>query len=146
MYAAQCLERGIGVFLVLPMSPGGPTDVDQFDAMLDDNHKRTLGRLLNKLRKWRELPAEQEALMERALTMRNWLAHRFFRDRAGQFMTSSGRAAMIEELGEAWRLFDSAHSYIRHVTAVWMKEHGITQDALAEIERQMIADAAENHD
>jgi hypothetical protein len=80
------------------------------DAVLDEldqklHNSKTLGQLIGDVEK--EVPIEDEVkkLMGDALKRRNFLMHRFFRERAFAFETTAGRKRMVDELKEA-------HAYV----------------------------------
>lgn len=102
---------------------------------------RTLGALVRKLRKGVDVSEAQANKLEEALTKRNWLAHRYFWDRAGHFMSPRGREKMIRELRECRDLFQQTYDEFSALTQSWLRHHGLTDDVLAEQERRIIAEA-----
>ena len=117
MYLAQVLEHGIvNTFIFLELIPKtkGKWDVNRFDCYLNGEFGKTLGQLISKLRSLVTINADLEALLVSALEKRNWLAHHYFRERAAQFMSASGRDLMIQELQQYQVLlnFDSLNSFL----------------------------------
>ena len=82
MYLAQCLERQLALILATKYGPG-PTKITrtEFDNILADLFSRTLG-LVTKIGKLAELGEDEKEQLQKALNKRNWLAHRYFWERA----------------------------------------------------------------
>src|SRR5437879_2832975 len=92
VYCGQLLEHGIVNAMVTLRLPNR----DQFtkrdiDAFMDQQFENTLGKLVKDIRAETALPADVEDLLAQALSMRNWLCHDYFRERAVEFMTERGR-------------------------------------------------------
>jgi hypothetical protein len=72
---------------------------------MDEAFAMTFGRLLKELRQMGQSTHFLQRDLDQARDMRNWLAHRYFRDRAVQFMSPAGRVVMLQELDDATKLF-----------------------------------------
>jgi hypothetical protein len=135
MYMAQVLEHGIVnafVFLELMPKTKGKWTPDEFEAYMDGEFDKTLGRLIGKLRKLTTINNDMESLLTVTLKKRNWLAHHYFRDRAKEFMNSSGRDSMILELQQCRDLFKETDEKLEAVIMPLMKKVGITDEILRE--------------
>ena len=86
---AQLLERYLGYTILAAQDQ---SDSESFADM-------SMGRLIRRLRRLVPLSSSISARLEAARDKRNWLAHRYFSDRATLFQTASGRAEMVRELG-----------------------------------------------
>ena len=108
MYQAQCLEQQLALILATKYGPG-PAKLSntEFDNVLDALFSRTLGQLVNGIGKLASLSEDEEGRLQKAVTKRNWLAHRYFSDRSIDFLSESGREMMVEELQEVSDFFHS---------------------------------------
>ena len=121
-YAASCLEHGLTIALMkaeLMSQVAGrasrektaPSRAD-WEAMFDDYMAKhdalPLGTLIQRFRKVVKTSAELDALLDKALAQRNFLAHGFFRERAVSFAHGAGRTEMIAELDAAHDLLTQA--------------------------------------
>lgn len=90
MYCAQVLEHGI-VNLWTGLRDGTITSREDMEADYMALFERTMGQLNTTLRSRRPDYSDVEDGLRRALALRNFLAHRYFRERAAAFMTKEGR-------------------------------------------------------
>lgn len=144
MYQAQCVERQLAILLATKYGPGirKITRVE-YDEILQSLFAKTFGGLINKLRKTIEIPDNFEKSLKQALEYRNWLAHHYFWERAGHFMSTIGRTKMIEELQE---IVDFLHSFdheLISVSTAWAKKNGVSEDVINQ-ERERLIQEAEN--
>ncbi|MBI2509007.1 MAG: hypothetical protein HYV99_03225 [Betaproteobacteria bacterium] len=106
VYLAQVLEHGLANALLcaelLPSRAGKPVPRKQweaeFDAFMERQFEGTLGRLIRSLKKAAPIPTELEGLLTEALEKRNFLAHHFFRERAGAFSHAKGGRKCLKNL------------------------------------------------
>jgi hypothetical protein len=135
MYMAQVLEHGIvNAFIFLELLPKtkGKWTPDEFDAYMDGEFDKTLGRLIGKLRNLTTINNDLESLLTVALKKRNWLAHHYFRERAEECMSTSGRNSMIVELQRCRDLFKETDEKLEVVIKPLMKKLGMTDEILEE--------------
>ncbi|MDA8325456.1 MAG: hypothetical protein M0033_04490 [Nitrospiraceae bacterium] len=144
MYHAQCVERQIALLLSTEYGPGSKKITRaQYDGLLQSHFKRTLGALLCKLEKSTSLPTDFEKTLRAALEKRNWLAHKYFWERAGHFVSDKGRAKMIMELQEASDHFERLDAKLTEVTESWARRNNVTSKDLQEALERVIANADE---
>lgn len=137
MYMAQCLERKLAITLATRYGPG-PTEITraEYDDLLNRLFSRTLGQLVRDIGKLAELNPEEEERLQRALRKRNWLAHRYFWERAADFFSEAGRVLMIRELQEAVKTFEALDQLFVRKTMEWAEPRGITHQSIEqEMER-----------
>ena len=87
MYWAQCVEQAIFLNLVFfdLYSKIGKTIKrkkeweETYDAYEKDELRKTMGRLIEKLKKEGKSTNEVQGLLEACLKKRNWLAHSYFK-------------------------------------------------------------------
>ncbi|MBU4346447.1 MAG: hypothetical protein KKH29_03875 [Candidatus Omnitrophica bacterium] len=133
MYLAQVLEHGIvNTFIFLELIPKtkGKWDFNEFDSYLNGKFGKTLGQLISKLRSLTNINDDLEALLVNALEKRNWLAHHYFRERATQFMSTSGRNLMIQELQQYQELFREADEKLETIISPLREKFGITENII----------------
>ncbi len=140
IYLAQVLEHGIvNTFIFLELIPRtkGKWKVDEFDAYLNGEFEKTLGRLINKLRSLTSISDDLETTLHSALEKRNWLAHHYFRERSSQFMSEFGRNSMIQELQECQKLFNHADETLGAVLTPLRLKFGVTDSKIDEFLENM---------
>ena len=137
MYQAQCLERQLAIILATRYGPG-PTKLSrtELDEKFDDLFSKTLGQLVNEVGRLAKLTKDEEKRLQEALSKRNWLTHRYFWERAIEFLSESGRASMIRELKATTHSFNTLDELFTNKTIEWARTVGITQQTLdKELER-----------
>ncbi len=123
VYLAQCLEHGIVIALLytklIPREHSrakagkafSATDFEKrFDIFMDKQFEETMGGLISRLLKSATLPAGFDTQLIKAKELRNFLIHRYFRERAEGFVSKMGRQAMLIELKKAQELFDAVEA------------------------------------
>ena len=137
MYHAQCLEKQLVITLATKYGPG-PTRITrtEFDSILEELDSKTLGQLVSKIKNLKSLSDEEGKLLKGALETRNWLAHRYFWERATDFLSESGRASMNSELQNASSLLETQDELFTKKTLEWAESHGINGQLIdKELER-----------
>jgi hypothetical protein len=125
VYLAQCVEHGIVIALLYTkLIPGehsraksgkafSATDFERrFDVFMDKQFEETMGGLISRLLKSATLPAGFDIQLIKAKEVRNFLIHRYFRERAEEFVSRTGRQAMLIELKEAQELFEAVDAQL----------------------------------
>jgi hypothetical protein len=102
-------------------------------------HFDTMGKLMYELRAVSKIPTDLDDLLKRALKKRNWLAHEFFRERAAEFMTSTGRQQMLADIDECRDLFQTADEALDNVVKPLYSAAGITEGGLEREYKSMLA-------
>jgi hypothetical protein len=65
-----------------------------------------------------------------ALQTRNWLTHHYFWDRAGKFVTPTGREEMMQELELLREQLEEFDAYFDRIAQAWAERHGITKEMI----------------
>jgi len=136
IYFSQVLEHGLVNALVfidlLPRRAGRPVPrrewFKEFNSFMDQHFETTLGKMIRSLKTAIAVPGELESLLAVALEKRNFLAHHYFKDRAAEFMTKTGRDAMICELQDARTLFEQADDKLDEVVKPLRERFGFTDE------------------
>lgn len=97
--------------------------------------KKTLGRLLQPLKKSSIIPADLKSFLGTVLKKRNYLAHSFFTAKGNDLDTPEGIQRMIQALKEMRNMFEKAQTLIRETVENVMDDLGISSKA--EIQRRM---------
>ncbi|CAN7696847.1 hypothetical protein [Caballeronia sp. LjRoot31] len=141
IYLAQCLEQSIFQHLLFfDHFPKAVAEfkskdawIDAFDAFEARELGHTMGKLIRRIKDVGKPTEVIQALLSGALEQRNWLAHRYFSDRAVSFTQESGRDAMIAELGVIQTLFRDTAREIDALTMPTAKKYGLTDEALEKV-------------
>lgn len=122
---AQILEHGLkisNIFADVVASSDSNGNEADFDPFTDKYLKNTMGQLVLKLKERTTVPTESEQklvelnqLLLESVTLRNYLAHRFFFDRMIDTAEKIGREKMIQELKSAQKLFLRADALLAQV-------------------------------
>ncbi|HEX5881784.1 MAG TPA: hypothetical protein VF468_26225 [Actinomycetota bacterium] len=110
-------------------------DIDEF---MDEAFAMTFGRLLKELRRMGQSTAFLQRDLDQARDMRNWLAHRYFRDRAVQFMSPAGRVVMLKELDDATNLFLRVNESLEQLSAQVRAANNVGEDAVRREYEQLL--------
>jgi hypothetical protein len=139
VYLAQVLEHAVVNALMhidliskRPKSCSPEEWEKTFDKYLETQFDLTMGRMIQRLKEVSTLPDDLERLLKLALQKRNWLAHDYFRERATDFMSESGREVMIEELEQAGNLFRYVDHRLEETIKPVRERYGLTDEKIAE--------------
>lgn len=149
MYRASCVEQSIIQLIVFYdfFSKHAPnfkskeqweSDFDKFD---EEMSFKTMGRLVKHLTGIKAISAEIEENLQKALSKRNWLAHRFFVDHALNFVSAAGREIMINELQQCYELFNEIESILEPITISLMNKYGLTEEFLEKAKNELFEEA-----
>ena len=131
MSLAQCLEHRLAVLLTCAndFGPEGCT-AERYDKVLRDFLSQTFGQLASELCDSVKLRPELERRLREAVTIRNQLAHRYFRESVGEFVSPDGRRVMIEELDRLTDELDELDDYVERLQVAWLHQRAITRETV----------------
>lgn len=138
-FHAQVLEQGL-INLVVGLKTRGLTQITEVDIIkaFDRMQRKTLGILLNDIRKRIDVPREIDDALSTALEDRNYLIHRFFVHHDVDFLSIPGCIDMIEELRKIDFRFQETDRLVDSITLPLWADLGITQEIIeSEIETLM---------
>ncbi|MFA6608448.1 MAG: hypothetical protein WCT07_00870 [Candidatus Paceibacterota bacterium] len=146
IYSAQCLEHGLVNALIyldlipskMPVSHSKDWE-DSVDSFTSRHFEHTLGRMIKDLEKVTNVPLNLSDKLAKALTLRNWLAHNYFRERAKEFLFSDGRKSMIKELEDAISIINEADEQLSITLDPVLKKYGITEELIAKTSDEMLS-------
>jgi uncharacterized protein YutE (UPF0331/DUF86 family) len=146
MYMAQVLEHAIvNALLVLRFLPTRPDHNSKeswesaFDDFYDGEFGKTFGNMLKTLDSLSILPLELISQLRAAKSTRDRLAHSFFRDHDLQFITQSGRVAMIDVCEAAIAEFKAADDELDAYCAPFRLRFGMTDEWIDQKLRELEA-------
>jgi hypothetical protein len=141
-YGAQILEQELMLLAsVLHMGAAGPLTGKWVNELMDRIESKTFGGILSEARKFGTVPADVDALLADALRERNRLIHRFFADRATDFVSRVGRSEMIDELRAAIALFNAADTATTAIRRPLAEKLGIDATVAQALYEQVMAEA-----
>ncbi|MDG5814175.1 hypothetical protein QA601_03730 [Chitinispirillales bacterium ANBcel5] len=146
MYYAQCCEKS----LVMLLSSAWASQVDQmitddYDKLLQVNMKKTFGSLLKTLESENKISRELTENINSVLKIRNFLAHDYFWDRAGEFTIHEGRTKMVSELNKYIDIFDELDLKLTEISDNWGEQKGVTEEMKAECMNKIIQKAMHDY-
>ncbi len=133
MYQAQCIEKSLAI-LVSSVFNGEflPSSEERREALSRHALSLTIGKLIARLKKQIPVPVDLEEKLEKARAKRNWLAHEYFWERAGELMTVRGRKKMISELREQSAEFEKIDGVLTSMYIRWGGVVGLKQSDIDE--------------
>jgi hypothetical protein len=148
VYFAQVLEHGlVNALVILDLIPSRrhrARSRDEWgaevDAFMDRHFQATMGRMLRSLRDATQVDADLEQLLHDALSKRNWLVHDFFRERAAEFMSATGRERMLSEVDRCRHLLQSADKRLETTVGPLRTKAGITDELLSREYQRMLTE------
>lgn len=134
MYRIQCLERTLSMLgATVYNSNADHITRSQFESIIEENFKKTLGQLISQVRKSVDLPDSFEKKLADALKKRNFVAHHYFWKRAMKFSHTRGQEEMLAELIQLSGYFENMDHELTLVQRKWMRAKGITDETIYQI-------------
>lgn len=125
MYYANCLERQIGLLLATMYNQKFlQVQTEERDSFFDREAKKTFGQMVRDLGNKAQLSTTLESKLQKALKLRNTLAHRYFWERAFNITTLEGREKMIVELQKKADFFKELDREFKHLLLQWFYSKG----------------------
>ena len=139
MYYAQCLEHQLGSMLAsmcnrqfLEVPP------EDRDAFYDRELSKTLGQMVRTLKNTISIPPSLEDRLKKAVDIRNWLAHRYFCERAREILSLREREHMISELQEQADFLQVLDREFTKIMEKWMERLGVSKEDINEEMRKFL--------
>ena len=140
-YQAAVLEHGVlnlAVAMLAKRVPG--ITAGDVEGLYQSFDKSTFGQVINVAKAKFDIPSGLESDLALALEKRNYLAHRFFVVHDIDFMTPTGRRAMIDELIE---ILEHLQSVDTRMDDIWMsawESFGITKEWIEQKKREFVSE------
>ena len=139
MYYAQCFEKSLAILVSCVFNKEFLTCTpDRREELQDEAFSKTVGTLLTRLRKQISIPESLDDTLDSAHKKRNWLAHNYYWERAGQIMTPNGCLKMIDELSSLVDYFDKLDTHLSSIYEKWMRKNGLSDSAIAEAMKSLV--------
>jgi hypothetical protein len=112
-----------------------------YDRRLIEYQKKTFGQLE---KEWSQTHSDVafNGRLKAAVKARNFLAHRFFNERAAQFMIPKGREAMLTELEQYDSEFRAIDEQITELQIAYSTRMGVSRNDVAIARAEMLREAA----
>ncbi len=138
-------ERGLAILLstAWTSNPDKMTSSD-YNQLLNSNFSKTFGVLAKLIDGNPEIDQKIIEEIKQALNLRNFLAHRFFWERAGEMEIPQGRIKMINELNNYTSFFDELSLKLLELSISWSNNRGITNDDMQDTLNNIISNAINN--
>jgi hypothetical protein len=135
IYYSQVLEYGIVNLVVWSgVRDGSYRAFEETEAANAELFRQTMGSVKKILLSRRPDIGHLDDLLIRAVRLRNFLAHKYFRQRAAAFMTEAGQNQMIGELAKATAFFKEVDAKLSPLTRQIIEVMGITEHMPAAVE------------
>jgi len=144
-YHAQCFEHGVvNLLLTAELVAAGQMAIHQelweklVDHILDSSFELTLGNIIRRVQERISLDPRTIQIIQDAKQRRDWLAHRFFREHAEDFVTSAGRLRMLDIIEDHGTHIHEAMKIVDLIEAATAKHIGDTPERRQEFYRRYI--------
>ena len=132
MYSAQCFETGlVNILVSLKLKDREKITRSDIDLFMEKNYEKTLGGLINSLKQVMKISENLETELRELLDIRNYLAHRYFRVKAIDFMKKDGRQRMLFELESIISKLENGDKKIDLIDSVICEQYGITNEMVS---------------
>jgi uncharacterized protein with HEPN domain len=132
MYSAQCFETGlVNLLISLKLKDREKIIRSDIDLFTEKYYEKTLGRLIHSLKQAMKISENLETELRELLDIRNYLAHRYFRVKAIDFMKKDGRQRMLFELESIISKLENGDKKIDSIDSVICEQYGITNEMVS---------------
>jgi hypothetical protein len=135
IYHSQVLEHGIVNLVVWSgLRDGSYRAFEETETANAELFRQTMGSVMKILLSRRPDVGHLDDLLIRAVRLRNFLAHKYFRQRAAAFMTEAGQNQMIGELEKTTAFFKEVDAKLSLLTRQIIEVMGINKHMPAAME------------
>lgn len=140
-YMSQVMERGlVNVLVVHHTAESTHPTQSTYDANLASLSRLTMGQLVGRFEASTLSNPQMNAELQAAAKERNFVAHRFFWDRAAYFSSFSGREAMLTELAETLSQFEHVDQLLGDLLRTLMEQAGFNRQWLEDRVAEALVD------
>ena len=145
-YYAQVLEEAaLNLAVVLRLPEVNLITQELFLALYESLGRKTFGHLLKVARSELNLSKEDADFLRATLELRNMLVHRYFRERAEDFISEVGRQEMKKELQSILSQFKKADEILTNLYLPLWDKYGV-DEAFVQNEFAQMLEMAERRD
>lgn len=139
MYFAQCFETGlVNLLVALKLKNRDKMTRSDIDSFMEENYEKALGKLISFLKQSIKMSENLETDLKELLNIRNYLAHRYFRVKAIDFMKKDGRQNMLAELDSFKSKLEGGDKKIASITSVVREQYGITDEMISKMKEDLL--------
>lgn len=141
-YYAQVIEEtALNLAVVLRLPEVNLISQDFFEGLYESLGRRTFGQLLKVAKSSLNLSDDDASFLGEALELRNVLVHRYFRERAEDFISEVGRREMIKELQSILSEFTKADDIRTRLYLPLWEQYGVSEAFVQTEFDRMVAEA-----
>ncbi|MGM0563829.1 MAG: hypothetical protein ACQES2_05810 [Pseudomonadota bacterium] len=141
-YYAQVLEEAaLNLAVALRLPEVNFISQELFESLYESLGRRTFGQLLKAAKSNLELSDDDANFLEEALELRNMLVHRYFRERAEDFISEVGRRGMVKELQSILSEFTKADEILTRLYLPLWEQYGVSEAFVQAEFARMVAEA-----
>lgn len=155
MYLSQLLEgfldHAIFAFVYIPKNKeliqqlSDDDNMEEWENVVDSDFgrrlRKTMGQLMHELRKSKALDKEMEAELKKALEIRNYIAHGFYKKQLPKLYNEQGIDECIMELRESGGYLKYVSDKFEMILALELEKYGYDQNFVSEFGEAQIAKA-----
>ena len=136
VYLAQVLEHGVVNMLSVTHIRQEATSLLDYDERVSAVLRRTFGALITRLGSVLDGDPQLVDDLTAALDKRNYVVHRFWRERVQLTQTVQGRNRLLGELQDLQALFASVDQRLDRVVFTYSEANGVTRQKVEEFMRR----------
>ena len=138
-YHAQILEEAaLNLAVVLRLPEVDLISQELHDDLYESLGRKTFGQLLKVAKLNLNLSDEEAMFLSQTLELRNMLTHRYFRERAEDFISEVGRQKMKKELQGILSEFSKADEILERLYLPLWEKYGVTEECVQREFERMI--------
>lgn len=136
LWQIQAAECALLHHIVLVLKE--PDDLEAYESLATKEGKRTLGQLIQELRKHSNLPTNLNDRMSAFLDERNWIAHHIFRESHSDLHSETKAPILLQRIES---LADEALEVAKMFTDAtrdWVVANGVSENRLVALEQDTL--------
>lgn len=142
MHNAQCLEKQIGILLVLAEPNIFELDAVKRESLFDVALSKTFGKAWTRLQKTVPFGEDVIQRVARAREIRNELAHNYFWLHAADLLSETGKERMIGELTVYADELSAVEKDLTMLSDCFMLRCGVTEEAIERALLDLVREAS----
>ncbi len=145
-YYAHCIEEELWIARLFLLRTSN--SAISHDMELVENQKITMGKLLRLVSNSFELKSAELEKLEICLEKRNWLAHKYWAERAHLLATADGCNRALAELSDLCRILQSGNNIAKEVSIRIRASIGVSEDLVYDLQSEYMERLVrgENHE
>ena len=146
-YAAQSLESSLRLLLVFTRlaRTGGQISAAAFEDVESETSWISLMQLFKKAKKKAYFSNHDYRTVKSAIVARNTLIHKYWRRNVTKTLSPEGRALAVDDIDQLKRQIIAADQLILALVDRYLKEYGISTEALQKKAEELYDDGGSSH-